>query len=531
MTANDLIAAFETLADAPDGVKRLRELVLQLAVRGKLVAQHSAEESPNLALQRIERARARLVKTGELRKPKPLPPVDVAEAPADIPSTWVWARLDQLPLFPLTDGDWVESKDQDPGGPVRLTQLADVGVNEFRDRSDRFMNVATAQRLNCTYLQTGDVLIARLPSPIGRACIFPGLPQPAVTVVDVAVARFNDEVNPQYVVHALNSSLVRDQVEAYGKGATRFRVATGHLRQVYLPVPPLAEQHRIVARVEELMGLLDRLDAARTTRDEVRRAARDAALAALRDAEDTDAVEAAWGRIAREMDTLFTYPEDVGPLRQAVLDLGVSGRLVPCDVRWVLLADLLREPLSNGRSVPDGGGYPVLRLTALRGSVVDTSHRKLGAWNADDGRRFRIEAGDLLVVRGNGSKDLVARACMVETTEDVAFPDTAIRLRPNLDVLSHRYLFYAWEAPSTRTRLEQRAKTTAGIWKVSQADLYGVKLPVAPLDQQHRIVAKVDTLMSLCDALEARLAAARDIQAQFAAAAVHHLDVQGDISS
>jgi type I restriction enzyme S subunit len=109
-----------------------------------------------------------------------------------------------------------------------------------------------------------------------------------------------------------------------------------------LPLPPLAEQHRIVARVDELMGLLDRLEAARATRDEVRRAARDAALADLRDAPDADAVEAAWARIAGAMHELFADPDDVAPLRQAVLQkAAIKAVAQPVDSKpqWRLWTD------------------------------------------------------------------------------------------------------------------------------------------------------------------------------------------------
>src|SRR4051794_9159637 len=95
---------------------------------------------------------------------------------APLPSGWAWATLDELigPAGVFTDGDWVESKDQDPSGGVRLTQLADVGEGDFRDRSDRWMTRERADALGCTFLQNGDVLIARMPDPLGRACLYPG---------------------------------------------------------------------------------------------------------------------------------------------------------------------------------------------------------------------------------------------------------------------------------------------------------------------------------------------------------------------
>ena len=96
MTPQDLIAAFETLADAPDGTKRLRELVLQLAVRGKLVAQDASDEPASVLLERIAAEKARLVAEKKIRKPKVLPPIEADEVPFAVPEGWEWSRLNDL---------------------------------------------------------------------------------------------------------------------------------------------------------------------------------------------------------------------------------------------------------------------------------------------------------------------------------------------------------------------------------------------------------------------------------------------------
>lgn len=171
------------------------------------------------------------------------------------------------------------------------------------------------------------------------------------------------------------------------------------------------------------------------------------------------------------------------------------------------MGELLREPLINGRSVPDGVGYPVLRLTAVRGGEVDIRESKPGAWDRDAGSRFRIEAGDVLFVRGNGSKDLIARACTVSKTEEVAFPDTMIRARPNVEIVSQRYFFHVWESAGTRAKLQRIAKVTSGVWKVSQDGLARVVLPVPSSEEQARIVAILDRFDTLVNDLSSGLPA------------------------
>jgi type I restriction enzyme S subunit len=171
----------------------------------------------------------------------------------------------------FVDGDWVESKDQDPNGSVRLTQLADVGETVWRDRSDRWMNDDQARRLKITYLQPGDVLVARMPDPLGRACLVPESIGRAATVVDVAILRPDSQsVDSRYLMYAINSRVVRSQIDLLQAGATRQRVSRKNLGGVRVPFPSIVEQCTIadyldhetaqldalVAKQEEFIGLL-----------------------------------------------------------------------------------------------------------------------------------------------------------------------------------------------------------------------------------------------------------------------------------
>jgi type I restriction enzyme, S subunit len=162
----------------------------------------------------------------------------------------------------FTDGDWVESKDQDPNGGVRLIQLADIGVGKFINKSSRFMTEEKISELNCTPLEKGDILVARMPDPIGRACIFPGLDQPAVTVVDVCVIRpCSDEIDSRWLMRLINSQGFHQQILQYVTGTTRQRISRGNLAKLEVFVPPLEEQKRIAS-------ILDKADAIRRKRQQ-----------------------------------------------------------------------------------------------------------------------------------------------------------------------------------------------------------------------------------------------------------------------
>jgi restriction endonuclease S subunit len=144
------------------------------------------------------------------------------------------------------DGDWVESKDQDPEGTFRLLQLADIGDGVFLNKSDRWMNAEQFSRLRCTPLSARDILIARMPDPIARACLVPdGLPTCA-TVVDVAILRCGKDYLPEFLVLVINDSSFRDAATSLLTGTTRQRISRSNLASLALRIPPLSEQQRIV---------------------------------------------------------------------------------------------------------------------------------------------------------------------------------------------------------------------------------------------------------------------------------------------
>ena len=158
----------------------------------------------------------------------------------NLPHGWEHACIPELITHEgvFIDGDWVESKDQDPEGNVRLIQLADIGDGFYVNKSNRFLNRATAVQLGCTFLEKGDVLVARMPDPLGRACIFPGDKKLAVTVVDVCVVRGkNEHFDQKWLMYFINTPKFRERINELQSGSTRKRISRGNLSTLQLPIP------------------------------------------------------------------------------------------------------------------------------------------------------------------------------------------------------------------------------------------------------------------------------------------------------
>ncbi len=545
------------------GIKKLRELILELAVRGKLVEQNPDDEPASELLKRIAAERDRLVEIGKIKKPKKLPNIGQEEKPFELPKGWEWTILDNTSPFSLKDGDWIETKDQDIEGTVRLIQLADIGVNEFKNRSSKFINNETFSRLNCTEILKNDILIARLPDPIGRACIFPGLSQKAITVVDVAILRINMNLNRQFIVHALNSTTVRSQIETYGKGATRFRISTGNLKGISIPVPPLPEQHRIVAKVDELMTLCDQLEQQTEQQLDAHQLLVDTLLGTLTQSQNANELADNWTRLSQHFDTLFTTEASIDQLKQTILQLAVMGKLVPQNPNdepasellkriaaekeqlikdkkikkqkplppisdeekpfkvpkgweWVRLCDLSPE-FQNGassRGDKEGRQIIVLRLADIKNwqlSFEDTRSLKLNSNSID---RYTLEKDDFLIIRVNGSADIVGRFIHCKDNYNVIYCDHFIRLRFPNSSIAPSYLQLISSTSLVRRRISELFVSTAGQKTVNQKHISSLLLAIPPMNEQHRIVTKVNELLTLCDKLKERLQHNQQIQLQ-----------------
>ena len=162
----------------------------------------------------------------------------------------------------MLDGDWIESKDQSDEG-VRLIQTGNIGFGKFKDKEGKYhyISESTFDRLGCTEIFPGDILISRLPEPVGRSCIIPPLKSRMITAVDCTIIRVNNDCTiPKYFLAYTQSNSYFAFVNSLCAGTTRKRISRNNLAQVLFPLPPLNEQSRIVAKIEELFSTLNQME-------------------------------------------------------------------------------------------------------------------------------------------------------------------------------------------------------------------------------------------------------------------------------
>jgi len=160
------------------------------------------------------------------------------------------------------DGDWIESKDQSDGG-IRLIQTGNVGVGVFKDRIEkaRWISEDTFKRLRCTEIREGDVLISRLPDPVGRSCLIPALEHKAITAVDCSILRFDpDKMNAKFFIYYSQSSQYANAIEPLISGSTRQRISREKLGTIQIPLPSLKEQEVVVEKLDSAFAEIDSLE-------------------------------------------------------------------------------------------------------------------------------------------------------------------------------------------------------------------------------------------------------------------------------
>ncbi|MDM8347396.1 restriction endonuclease subunit S [Pseudomonas sp. sp1636] len=560
------------LAGSPNGIKKLRELILELAVRGKLVPQDSSEEPASELLKRIAEEKARLVAEGKIKKQKPLASIAEEEKLFELPMSWVWGRLGEITLK-ITDGTH-HSPTNTPSGDYKYISAKNIKSWGIDLTGVTYVTNEIHQEIfsRCDPSK-GDVLYIKDGATTGVATIN-SLDEPFSMLSSVALLKPSGGLHNEYMLKAIVSPVFYREMRAGMTGVAITRVTLAKLNNAVIPLPPLAEQHRIVAKVDELMALCDRLEAQQTDAESAHAQLVQELLDSLTQASDASDFAANWQRLAEHFDTLFTSEPSIDALKQTLLQLAVVGKLVPQDPSdesascWLgriesekaqlIEAGLLKKTksaLDVGRSegtpeLPDSWRWVTLNAITLGmdsgwspaceqnpspkndiWGVLKTTAVQVMQYRQDENKELpshleprpdaEVKAGDILFTRA-GPTNRVGISCLVASTRPkLMISDKIIRFHPVEAGAYGRYIALCLNTGSTARYLESaKSGMAASQVNISQEKLKLAPIPLAPLPEQQRIVAKVDQLMALCDRLKTRLTQARQLNEQLASTLV-----------
>jgi type I restriction enzyme S subunit len=429
-----------------------------------------------------------------------------------LPSGWISATLPELVgsdgLF--VDGDWVESKDQDPAGDVRLIQLADVGDGLYIDKSNRFLTSAKAAELGCTFLRAGDVLIARMPDPLGRACIFPGNRRRSVTVVDVAV--FRGGVDHSWLMYTLNAGQSRRAIATLSSGTTRSRISRGNLSTIKFPVAPLSEQRRIVARLdaifEQTRAAKARLERLPALLDKLRRSILAAAL--------RGDITADWRAKNPNVEPAEKLRErlDTGTEREAdtwkamAPEQSASGESdlpdLPAGWCWTTIGTV--GDILNGRQraepTPGDATRPYLRIANIKDDEIAFDDVNDMAADPDTNAKYSLIPGDILVSAGQSLEKIGQSAMFLPGMPDVGFQKNIFRFRPNKTAITPEYAQLAFRTFVRTGVFLRRSSITTNLAYLTTTKFAECPFPLPPQREQLALVQLVTQLLDTAKAVE-----------------------------
>ncbi len=391
-------------------------------------------------------------------------------------------------------------------------------------------------------VRAGDVLFATVRPYLRNIARVPKNYDQQIASTGFSVLR---PVNGIYSAFLFYKAISRDFVNTLSGiqyGVSYPAVKDDQVREQTLWLPPTEEQHRIVAKVEELFSELDKgvesLKTARaqlnTYRQAVLKHAFEGKLTADWREENKDKLETPEQLLARiKHEREARYEAQLQEWKTAVKEWGEGGKNgkkparprkqleidytsdnlsknlpeLPKGWGWVKISALLNQPLANGHSVKDrANGFPVLRLTALKAEKLDLTEAKYGDWERGDALPYLVQQGDFLISRGNGSKNLVGRGGLVGTiTKDVGYPDTMIRLRINPRTVNDYFFSLVWNSYLLRQQIEATARTTAGIYKINQRHILNFEVPLCSLGEQEIVAKRLSASLSAIDAVETEI--------------------------
>lgn len=569
MNPSQLLNYFDKISDAPDAVSRLRRFILDLAVRGKLIDQDPRDEPACELLKRIQVEKTQLVRDGTIRSPRAADAIEEGTMPFSLPHSWIWCRLSEVGA--IVGGGTPPSGDTNNfavgGTGIAWLTPADLGKHTelYVSHGARDLTPQGLHSSSATVMPKGSVLFTSR-APIGYT---------AIAANEVSTNQGFKSVVP-YIPEC--NLFIAIYFRAFGKwindkaSGTTFREVSGKIvSSLPFPLPPLAEQHRIATKVTELMTLCDRIEAAREDRESRRDLLVTVCLHHLNNRANDDAFREHARFFLRHLPQLTVSPSQIPALRQIILSLAIRGQLVRQDIKDESVSGLLKciaeenvklqksKNIRPQKSVPPAESfetetvtpktwihaylqdlaYQITDGTHLTPTYTNTGKPFLSAQNVKPFRfmpekhRFvsiadfenyrsnrKPERDDVLVTRVGAG---IGEAAVIDSDFEFAFYVSLCLIKIPTRFLNPKYLVLWLNSPEGR-----RSSTIRTYGKgASQGNLnLGLirtfKVPLPPLAEQHRIVARVAELISLCDQLEVQLGNTQSESGRLLESVLHH---------
>lgn len=549
MDANQFLTEFGHIANAPNGIIKLRELVLQLAISGRLVERGEPVLSVEETINEANDLREAYEEALKLRSTRMQPPL--SKIPYIIPEHWKWERLERLCKY-IQRGKGPKYVDKSSTYVVsqKCIQWSGFDLTPARYVADESLKTYGEQR----YLCEGDLLWNSTGTgTAGRVAIYSAAEeQPAVADSHVTVIRLAN-CSPRYFWCVIASPWVQLRIEpshsdSLVSGTTQqVELNTTTVRALPIPLPPLEEQSRIVAKVDELMALCDQLEAQQQQRRTLQNYLRQTTLQAVAASQSPRELQDSWQRLQANFGQLLSAAEDVVDLRKLLSELAIYGALdsnclpthnsvldlyleslaskksgkrfakinevseevsLPSGWRWVLLEDLLAGS--------ESGWSPRCEAEQRRGDewgVLKVSAVTWGEFKAQENKRLplslqarpycEVKPGDFMLSRAN-TAELVARSVIVPEScpAKLLMSDKIVRLS-FLDDKLKPWINLVNNSEYARAYYKERATGTSDSMRnVSRQVIHELPIPLPPLETQKRIFASLRNLIAICDVLE-----------------------------
>ncbi|ADL54422.1 restriction modification system DNA specificity domain [Gallionella capsiferriformans ES-2] len=536
------------------GIKKLRELILELAVRGKLVPQDANDEPACELLKGIQAKKAKLIAEGKIKKDKPLAAITEDEKPFELPKGWEWVRVGQV------GHDWGQ---KEPDSNFTYIEVSAIDSTRGVVSSPGLVAPEDAPSRARKIVKKGTVIYSTVrPYLLNIAVIEEEFsPEPIASTAFAIVHPFC-LMPPRYFLSFFRSPVFVRYVESVQMGIAYPAINDGQFFSGLIPLPPIEEQHRIVAKVDELMALCDQLENQHSNAAEAHEKLVSHLLGTLTQSQNAEDFSANWQRIAAHFDTLFATDASIDALKQTLLQLAVMGKLVPqnandepasellkriqaekaklisegkikkdkpltpiTDVEkpfelplrweWVRLSDIATQITDGAHHTPEyiSDGVPFLSVKNLSSGCLDFTDTRFisPVAHADLTKRCNPEFDDILLTK-IGTTGI---AVVIDDPRPFSiFVSVALIKLPKI-LIDRDYLSLVINSPFVRQQSEDGTEGVGNknlvLRKINTFDI-----PFAPLAEQHRIVAKVDELMALCDQLKSRITDASRLQQKLA---------------